>query len=266
MPPGAEEALDRLYAAPLERFVALRRELAAELRARGDMKGSSEVAAAKKPSRTAWAINQVVRRSPERLSAAFDAYAAAERAQAEGDAEAMRKTARAYRDGLAEVVRESSGILTESGARVSATQARQMSETIRAAVAGGPGSRSRLMSGRLSEDLDADDPFAGMSHAPARSTGSKGPPAPATREEQRRAVAAEQKQARERMERQRALEEASLRVEALEQEARDARAEARRTDVALVRARDEADRARRAVNAIDERLLAARRAKEKAGG
>jgi hypothetical protein len=252
---GAAEAIDRLYAAPLERFVALRRELSAALRASGDTTGSSEVAAAKKPSRTAWAINQLARRHPERLSATIDAYTAAERAQAEGDAESMRQTARAYRDSLAEAVRAGSAIVTESGANVNATQTRQMSETIRAAVAGGPEAQSRLASGRLSEDLDVDEPFAGLSEAPVR----KGPPAAATREEQRRATAAEQKEQRERIARQRALEEATRRVETLEREAQEARAEARRAEVALVRAQDEADRARRAVGAIEERLLAARR-------
>jgi hypothetical protein len=255
MPSGASEALDRLYAAPLERFVALRRELAADLRARGDARGSSEVAAAKKPSRTAWAINQLARHQRERLQAASDAYAAAARAQSEGEAEAMRSTARAFRDCLAEVVRAGAAILTESGARLGATQARQLSETVRAAVAGGPESLSRLMSGQLSEGLDDDDPFAGVGESPAGR--SKKAPVDASKEELRRAAAAE-KELKERAARERAVEEARQRVQALEEQARAARTAARQAEVALARAQAEADRCRREVNAVEERLAAAR--------
>jgi hypothetical protein len=252
---GAARALDRLYEAPLERFVALRRELSATLRASGDTTGSSEVAAAKKPSRTAWAINQLARRHPERVTAAFEAYTAAERAQAEGEATAMRQTARAFRDSVAEVVRAAAAMLVDTGARTGATQQRQLAETVRAAAAGGPAARARLMSGQLSEDLVVDDAFAGTAE---RGPGRSARPAPATKEEPRKTAAAVQRELRERQARERALEEQRRRVEALEREAREARAAARQAEVALLRAQGEADRARRAVGEIEERLLAAR--------
>ena len=54
MPPDALSlSLDRLYAVPLEEFLALRKQLAGELRSSGDITASKAIAAAPKPTRTA---------------------------------------------------------------------------------------------------------------------------------------------------------------------------------------------------------------------
>jgi hypothetical protein len=230
------DAIDRLYAAPLEGFVALRRSLAAELRALGDLAGSRDVAAAKKPSRKAWALNQVARRHPERLQAVMDAHAAAVAAHAQGDAPSVRETTRAFRDGLAEVVRASAEILTAANARMTAALSRELSDTVRAAIAGEPETRKLLLAGRLAEEIDADEPFAGVEVGPAGN-------------ENQRAQEA----------RDLAIEAARRRVAALEQEANAARAAAGHAEVAAKRAQAEADRARRALDVIVEQLEAARR-------
>jgi len=66
MPPDLLSlSLERLYAVPLEEFLALRKQLAGELRSSGDIAASRAIAAAPKPTRTAWALNQVSRRQPE---------------------------------------------------------------------------------------------------------------------------------------------------------------------------------------------------------
>ncbi len=254
-----DDALDRLYAAPLDGFVALRKELAATLRAGGEVAGSAEVAAAKKPSRTAWALNQVARRHPQALHAVFDAHAAAARTHGDGDAEALRDTVRAYRDALAEVVKRSAEVAAEAGIILGATQARELSETVRAAIGGE--SRELLLAGRLVAGVDVDDPFAGLEvgsgdRKPARR------PAATAREVTSAAVKAKEREAERAREaeeaRERAAEEARRRIAALEAEAREARIAARQAEIAARRAEAEAERARRVATDLDERLAKAR--------
>lgn len=59
-----EDAVDRLYAAPLEEFVAERTRLAKELRKGGDRPAAAELAKLAKPSAAAWALNHVAREDP----------------------------------------------------------------------------------------------------------------------------------------------------------------------------------------------------------
>ena len=67
--PSLKPFLDRLHATPLEDFIRTRKELAAELKARGDAEGARALAAVKKPSVTAWALNQVALKEPDALRA-----------------------------------------------------------------------------------------------------------------------------------------------------------------------------------------------------
>jgi hypothetical protein len=269
--PTAAEAIDRLFLAPLDDFVALRKGMAAEVRAAGDVAGSREVLAAKKPSRTAWAINQVARRNPEALRAALDALEAATGAHSSADGDAMRASARAFRDRIVDVVKLCEAALEESGAGLNAIQARRLGETLRAAI-GEPGpSRDRLMAGRLVDDLEVDDPFAAMPEkTPSRTAGREArPAAPKVAEadggaEKQRAREQEEARARaaqrEREARDRAIEQARRKVRELEEEARQARIAAHEAETAASRARAEAEKARRASEVAEERLLKAREA------
>jgi hypothetical protein len=72
--PG-EDAADRLYALPLEEFTAARNALAKELRSGGDREEAERVAALRKPSRPAWAINRAAREDAELPRALLDAAA-----------------------------------------------------------------------------------------------------------------------------------------------------------------------------------------------
>jgi hypothetical protein len=267
-------ALDRLYAAPFDDFVPTRREMVASLRAAGDVAGSRVVAAATKPSRTAWALNQVARRRPELLAAALDARTTAAAVQTSGDA--LRASARAYRDRLADLVQAASDVLRDDGGELTASQGRRISATVQA-IAGSDdaGVREALLGGRLAADVDVDDPFAGLEAGPARERReTTSPPREglAARQGAKRSHEAEstlekarerERLAREReQERQAAelaeLEKARARVAALEDEARQARVAARDAEVAARRAQAEAERLRRAVEAVEKRLSEAR--------
>ena len=132
---AADGALDRLYGEPFDDFVRLRKEMAAALRAAGDVAASRLVMKAAKPSRTAWALNQVARRRPELVQAAFEARAKAADAQTSGEGEALRATARAYRERLASLVDAASDAVRQDGGELTVAQGRRISATVQA-VAG----------------------------------------------------------------------------------------------------------------------------------
>ena len=278
---AADGALDRLYGEPFDDFVRLRKEMASALRAAGDVAASRLVMKAAKPSRTAWALNQVARRRPELVQAAFEARAKAADAQTSGEGEALRATARAYRERLASLVDAASDAVRQDGGELTVAQGRRISATVQAvAGADDEGMREALLAGRFVADVDVDDPFAGLELGPAPGRPAVSPPrddlaarrkvaeAGRVREREHDQQARErelekqarerEKQARERELEKQAREKARAQVAALEDEARETRAAAREAEVAAGRAQVEAQRLRRAVEAVERRLGEAR--------
>ena len=91
---------DALYELRPEDFTAARNALAKELKQAGDKEGAAEVAALRRPSVGAWALNQVAREQPELIEAALEAGAAlraASDAAASGDASGLREATTAER-------------------------------------------------------------------------------------------------------------------------------------------------------------------------
>ena len=239
-------ALDRLYSAPFDQFVAVRREIVEALRGSGDASTSRLVAAAAKPTRTAWALNQVARGQPELLRAVFSARHAAAASQHARDAAQIRETARDYRERVAQVVRAVRDLLAGQGVDLTVAQARRVGETLQAAAADESGVRRELVAGTLRRDIDSMDPFAGIEVGASRSP---------RQAEEPRAKPAEKPGNEERA---RAVAGARKRVSELELEARDARAKARDAEVAATRTQRLAEQARRGVGEADERLARAR--------
>src|SRR5579864_5058872 len=157
-------ALDELYAAPFDRFIALRKELVARLRAAGDLEAARQVGVANKPTRSAWALNQLARTRPEVVTAIIESREAAVATQKSGDAEEIRESARQYRDAIAQALKGARSILEGDGASLSAAQARRMGETMQALVSDVE-ERQRLQTGRLTQDVAVEDPFAGLEAA-----------------------------------------------------------------------------------------------------
>jgi hypothetical protein len=172
------------------------------------------------------------------------------------DAEAMRGTARAFRDRLSDVARHCEQILAQAGARLNPAQTRRLGETVRAAIGGDRTLRERLLSGRLTEDIAIENPFGDVEASP---TGGAG--APRAKQAQLSAAKAREREAEKaRAARASAIEEAKRQVNILEEEARQARATARQTEASASRAQAEADRARVALAAVEDRLAKARQA------
>jgi hypothetical protein len=86
------QVIDRLYGLPLEEFTPQRDAAAKQLRGAGDRDAAAEVKRLRKPSRLAWALNQVRRHDPEQVD---ELLAAGERLQ-----EAQRQLVEAGERGL----------------------------------------------------------------------------------------------------------------------------------------------------------------------
>jgi hypothetical protein len=271
---GVNEAIDALYAAPFDGFVALRSELAARLRAAGDLTGAKTIGKAIKPSRTAWALNHVARGQPALVAAVALARDAATAAQKSGDAHEIRDKTRRYRDSVAEAVRAVRTILDGDGVSLSAAQARRVGETLQALAADDAG-RETLTAGRLTHDVEVDDPFAGLDvGTPVRHARPDPPAHPETssrrpgerastkaaenardaeKAEKARADAERLRRERERADHERALEEARARVALLERSVSEARSAVAEANRALATAQRQLDAAKATLEgAVDD--------------
>lgn len=258
------QALDELYAAPFEGFVQLRKELSARLRSAGDVSGGRQVADAIKPTRTAWALNRIARHNPELVAAIAKSREAASTAQKNGDPSAIRDMARQYRDAIGGVVRAVRAILAADGLTLSAMQARRVAETLQA-LTSDEGELAKLTTGRLTRDVEVEDPFATVELGPGERSSSR--PAPerkdvsTKRADEKAARAREAERLRDLrilQEKQRALEEARTRVTELDHAVAEARKVLMHEEREVKRAQYEADKANRNLADLSERLARAR--------
>ena len=97
-----EAALDELYGSDPGDFVAIRKRLSAALREAGDKAGAKLLQGARRPSTSAWALNQLARREPEIVESLLDASSALYQAQTRrsNKPEALRDAIRAHREAL----------------------------------------------------------------------------------------------------------------------------------------------------------------------
>jgi hypothetical protein len=147
-----DEALDRLYTAPPDRFTAERDALAKSLKT-SDKAAASAVKALRRPPVTAWALNQVARNHAEDLSALFEADAELNRSQREGAGrEALAEAGRARREIIGRLVAAATRTLAEAGHPDSPANRDRIARTL-AAVAMDAEGRDALARGRLTGDL-----------------------------------------------------------------------------------------------------------------
>ena len=98
------DEVDALYLLDPAEFVAARDALAKELKAAGDADAARDVKALKRPTKAAWAINQVARSHVDEMTDLLDAGSALRARQAEalsgGDAGALREAAADRREAV----------------------------------------------------------------------------------------------------------------------------------------------------------------------
>src|SRR4051794_27168614 len=146
------EVIDRLYGLPLEEFTPARDAAAKELRAAGERDAAAEVKRLRKPSRLAWALNQVRRHDPEpvdKLIAAGERLQEAQRQLVEaGERGLLRDAAAEERELVGRIADLAERELATSGHPANATAQGKLFSTLHAAAAD-PEVRDALAAGRL---------------------------------------------------------------------------------------------------------------------
>ena len=154
------EESDGLYGLPLDAFTEARNELARRLRGEGRKDEAAEVAALRKPSPSAWAVNQLARERRKDVDALLEAAATIRRGEAGGDA--------ALREALDRLLRAARAVLEAAGRKPSDTLLREIATTLRATAGAAP---DELVAGRLTEAREASgfaDALAGAAGDPPR--------------------------------------------------------------------------------------------------
>ena len=254
----SDDGLDDVYLGDFEGFVGRRDALAKQLRADGDEQAATAVKALRKPSRTAWAVNQFAAHGKklrdELLRAGADLRAAQEGLVAgDADREAMIKARDRERAAVSGAMEAIGALAAEAGAELNAAAAERVRQTLHA-VALDDEVRALFESARLTTDHEASG-LGGGSDAPARG---------GSRPAKRRGKDREAERRRRRREELRTAEaDAAKRdreLEASELELREAKAAAKRAQGDLERATKRRERAKAAAD--DARSKAAALASE----
>lgn len=224
------EELDRLYDLPLGEFISARDRLAAELREQGDRGAATQLKKLRRPTLSAWAVNQLVRsrRSDiQELLSVGDDVRAAQRAALSGDAaKGMREITVRRRRVVDRLLDRAEVLLAEAGHATGRPTLDKIGDTLMAATVDEKAAEA-VRAGRLGRELEAPSGFeaaAGQISAPSE--------------------VASKRQARERVQRAKAqVREAQEAAKEAEREARELEQQAERTRQEAERARREADRA-----------------------
>jgi hypothetical protein len=236
--PDVAEELDRLYGLPLEEFTAVRDDLSKRVRAAGLRDQADEIKALRKPPVSAWAVNQLARKSPDDVAALARAGEQLGKAQAEALSSGGRERFAAARDehaaALTKIGRRIAPLLQEAGRPASQATTERALRTLRAASLDDE-TRPELLAGRLQDDVEPAgfSLLAGL-ELPARPRGRDAPAPKDTRREELVALRQELKEAR--------------------QNARELRKVAAAAARTAEKASEEADRAEGAVEELESRI------------
>jgi hypothetical protein len=168
----AEADIDTLYGVPPEEFMALRKELVAAAKKRGDADAAKLIGAARRPTAAAWVVNLLVRHdltAKPRLSELTEALRAAHSAM---DGSRIRELTAVQRKLLDALVR--SGLAAAGYTDASAAMRNDVTDTLQAAIAD-PDVAARL--GRL-EKAERWSGFGDFGSVTAVSRGSERREAP----------------------------------------------------------------------------------------
>jgi hypothetical protein len=223
-----EKDIDALYGLPFEQFTKARNELASQLRSKGDKAAADRVRELPKPTKAAWAVNQVMRTQTKDARALL---AAGEGLREVHERVTAGKAGPADLKEAVEAEREVVGRLTDAARGLMSAEGRDLSESILERVT------ETLHALAVDSDVDSvEDATRLSSERRLAATAMLSAPQPATRSRgasSARASAAGLQKARERL--QRAQREARE-LRSSRTKAAHAAADAER---ALVRAREE---------------------------
>lgn len=271
-----------LYGLPLERFVNERAALTRALRKAGSREQATEVAALRKPSVAAWAVNQVVRVHGPEVAALFAAGDGLGHAQSElltggGDPHALRTAVARERRAVDELTELARGLLSSDGHQLTQTTLERVSESLHAAALD-PDARAQVRDGCLTRELRhiglgdsravsrPASPRRGPTRARARSKAAdRGAPRASNRGRKgasddggRSEAQGAERQCAERQRAERLEAERADQLRAARKAETDARRIAERAERKLQTAEARRDRAAQALRKAEDALAAAR--------
>jgi hypothetical protein len=237
-----DRAVESLYRAPLADFVAERGRLAAQLRAAGDKSAAADLGKRRRPTVSAWVVNQLHWHARQQLDRLVEAAGRLRK----GDLEATAD----HREAMAALRKRAAALLTDGGHGASEAMLRRITTTLSAIAANGgfdPDPPGALVADR---DPPGFEVMLGSAEALPRKAlrpATAPPPAPGRRDPE-----AEERRAAERAEEKRRQEEAARRA-----------AERRQVEIRLRTAQAELARRERGVEAAREELRSAEGAVER---
>jgi hypothetical protein len=266
---------DDLYGLPLDRFIPERTALARDLRSRKERDDAAAVAALRKPSVAAWAVNQLMRSQGSAVADLFAAGDALRGAQADllagrGDGRTLRAAGERERAAVDTLVDAARGLLTTEGHELSPAVVERVADTLHAAALD-EDAREQVRAGRLERELRHVG--LGLGEAAPAAPAPPRPPAPKQRETrdagQADTKASRAEGAREARTAREQATAAQRERDAVRKGARTAEAQARRraerSGHALRAAEERRARAAQALDEADEALAAARVEAQEAG-
>jgi hypothetical protein len=255
-----DEELDRLYGLPLAEFTGARNELARELLNAGEREAADEVKLLRKPSLSAWTVNQLARKERLQVRSLMTAAERLRNAQAKllrgGSREELQEAVQRHREVVGALLNSAKEVLRSAGHPATDATLERIRETL-TAVAGHDEGMKLVEEGRLSEDLDPAGFGPVTESAPSGGKRTAAPPASQRKESERKRRIDEAKQ-----------EVDQLRAEIAERKARarDATSEARRAERAAEAAKKAAEREAAELEQLTARLEAAKDALESSRG
>ncbi|VFA81521.1 Membrane-bound metallopeptidase [Gordonia paraffinivorans] len=254
-----EEIADELYGLTPDRFVARRNELAKEARSEGDRKLAKAVSGLRRPTQSAWAVNQWVRADPDGCGLIAELAADLTAAQRRSDVGAIRSLSTRRKVVVAASARGVVDTADGLGVTLSENMIREVVQTLRAAIADRD-TLDLLRRGRLTSSVEysgfgpagvfvVPDPASDTDDTEATDTApdDTGPDDTPPDDD----AEADDAEADEAAARRRELEERLARAESGEQEARDDLTEA---SSAVDEASSEVDELARRARELREQL------------
>jgi hypothetical protein len=251
-----EEELDQLYALEPAQFVAERDRLVRELKKADQREEAEEVKSLRRPSISAWTINQLARNERRHVDLLLDAGYRLREAQqsllAGKRPGGLEKARRTQRDALTSLRKAARRILSEAG-RGSEDTLNRIIGTLQAAAVSGEG-RELLARGRLTGDVETTgfELLAPLAEGVSPKQESAKPRPPEKKPTASRKPVSRPPERDAAQERQR--QEDRKRVEDARRDFREARAASNRADMDLNEAERNASKARRELAQAEERV------------
>ncbi len=147
-----DAAADELYAVSPDDFMARRTAMAKQAKEHGEKLLAKQIAALRKPTRSAWLVNLVARGEPDRVGELVELGAALQQAQQAMDGDELRRLSRDRRILIDTLARRAAEIGQDQGYAAPDGAIQEVSQTLQAAL-GDPAIAELVQAGRLHQAL-----------------------------------------------------------------------------------------------------------------